>query len=183
MKKPTLESLLEQLDALTKRVEALEKSRAVPAAGTRSAAPRSTVPASTFAGTPGSEEMTLVILASGRAWRSGTGHFYFCKKDGTEEVGSVGIALNKLGGNPLEKGDRVHITTSRVEADNYRGEDRFQCFADTVEILSDNAPSADYAPADGGNNYDSAPPAGFVPEEPPATSANPYAEPDDDIPF
>lgn len=189
MRKPISESLPEQIDALTKRIEALEKrvetlekARGVPA-GAQAAAPRSAVPAGTYAGTPGNEEMTLVILAAGRAWRSGTGHFYFCKKDGTEEVGSVGISLNRLGGNPLEKGDRIHITTSRVEADNYRGEERFQCFADTVELLADNAPTAEYAPGDGGGNgYDSAPPAGYVPEEPPP-AANSDVDPDDDIPF
>lgn len=169
MKKPTLEDLLEKIEALEKRVEALEKTRGGSARASRSSA--SSAATSPSSATDGATEMTLVVLAEGRAWRSGTGHFYFSKKDGTDDCGSVGIALAKLGGTPLAKGTKIHITTSKVEDDNFRGEQRFQCFADTCEIL-DNEKSA---PAASG---DDEPPDDFVPEEP-----APSAEPEDDIPF
>lgn len=185
MKKPSLESLLEKLEALEKRVEALENAHSAPAGTPRVSVPRDfSAGATPNVPAPGAEEMTLVILADGRAWRSGKGHFYFSKKDGTEEVGSVGISLDKIGGQPLQKGDRIHITTSKIEDDNYRGEQRFQCFADTCEILNDAAPSpAAPVAAASHETFDSAPTADFVPAEPPPSTAIPVDEEEDDIPF
>jgi len=129
MKKLTIEDLIEKISDLEKRVEALENSR-----------PRASHGGSAgFAGTSfseGSEEMTLVVLADGRAWKSGKGYFYFSKKDGTEDdCGSVGISVDKTGGEPLRKGAKIRITTSKVSADTYNGGNRFQCFADTCELL------------------------------------------------
>lgn len=155
MKNPTIEDLIEKISALEKRVEALEGAkrsggaRASSSAGTRFSA--------------GNEEMTLVILAEGRPWKSGAGHFYFSKKDGTEDCGSVGISLSKIGGQPLSKGMKIRITTSKVEDDNYNGESRFQCFADTCELLEN-----DTAASSGGDSDDD-----FTPEEPPPSVSDP----------